>query len=459
MALSMWRRIAAPAASGSCARIALEHEGVLLDRPGHGPGDVLGEAAGIGDQHAHGVEHGRVDAVVARARDRRVERVVGGAHRRRRSRGRARRRAAQRAISAICSSVALSAAHAEVSASSSRRNAHRSSTASSLRRAERVSESRAFTLSIPITVAPRPGLTSTRPSVTSACTASRTEFRPTPYSCHQHLLGRQAVAGAELARADPLQDSRADRLAECLSAELHLDQGYTCDRLCPIVGTNKNRPSCQLRLDLGSRRNRARRAAEVLEPAAGRAISTPPRSGRAAASVPSAAAAPSIAAPSAEASGSASTWRGRPRAARRASRHGASPAPRPATATAPAPEPVCASATARTSASLRQTPSTTACARSAGPCSEPTPRTTARTSVRQTGARSPERYGTNTGAWSGSADAARASTSAVVTAQQTGEPLDRGAARLGRPVVDGEGCARRRAARVAADRPGAPGTS
>ena len=75
--------------------------------------------------------------------------------------------------------------------------------------------------------------------------------------------------------------------------------------------------------------------------------------------------------------------------------------------------------------------------------------------MRQTGARSPERYGTNTGRLgSGSDRRGESEHLGGVAAQQPGEPLDRGAARLGRPVVDGEGCARRRAARVAADAAG-----
>ena len=181
MALSMWRRIAAPAASGRVpeSRRARQHaprsrgarprgharSGGGRWRSARSPRRASSRrrCCGSRGRSPHGT----------RRRRRSPERPPRGHARTSRRNGRSRRSARR---------SRCSAAQAEVSASSSRRNAHRSSTASSFRRAESVSESSAFSLSIPITVAPRPGLTSTRPRVTSAWTASRTEFRPTPYS-------------------------------------------------------------------------------------------------------------------------------------------------------------------------------------------------------------------------------------------------------------------------------------
>src|SRR4051794_14783098 len=50
-----------------------------------------------------------------------------------------------------------------------------------------------------------------------------------PVLLHQHLLGGQAVTGPELARANPLEDCRTDRLAERLASELHRRSSYWWD--------------------------------------------------------------------------------------------------------------------------------------------------------------------------------------------------------------------------------------
>ena len=219
-------------------------------------------------------------------------------------------------------------------------------------------------------------------------------------------------------------------------------EDYTCHRLCPIVGTNKRRRPASRGSPARRCRKRASRVEEGRNRRAGVATSTPPRSARGAAASVALAPRPRRASPRraprrpARRAGGADV-RG-PRAELRAT--AARPAPRPATATDDGAEPVCSSATARTSASLRQTPSTTARASSAGPCSEPSPRTTARTSVRQTGARSPgEVRDEHRALRSGSDGRGESEHLGRLAAQQPGEPLDRGAARLGRAVVDGEG--------------------